>query len=582
MAEENSAITDAQALAALLYRASPGELCLAADISGVTEYGADEEGDGDNEGDARPEPGRAHDSLRRILLAPGGCYRVECAADAGDLTASRLQFVSDGASHHVVTGKRATRIPGSSPELDSIWNLLAPSWLLAEFSLTLAGAAEAAGRPAWRAVGEPRPVASVQRAGHGFGYQRFDHVEVLIDAELGILLRLDGSADGEQLQLSEVLSLTVSPARAGDPAQFQLPPGVTDETDTADGLESIFDLSGPRWRAVKTAASAASDGLAFTIRHSSRSAPGAGTPPMPDPGPDSGSAAPVSDELINLLHRTGLPPQRFAATGRKWTDGEQSVRSLKRMRAAAGPLSGLVGPEEIWGALTSRPPSDTFEEIRLQLALPGQYRVDHLRGDREKREAVGSDGDRPWALYPNRVVTGQSEPLKSGWDTVVDPAWLLLPDWRLAADGEEEIGGRRGWRVRASSSPGPGTADTMGFPAGGGLSKLMFSQVAAVIDAELGIILRLACLSDGQPAICWELTGVTAEPDDDAFRRPEPPGRRLVEDDSPLGYLDLPEPLRAAGKAGLAGVKLLAGLLNANPGTRPDNPRDVWDDASDD
>jgi hypothetical protein len=597
MAEGNSAITDIAALVALLYRADPGALCLAADIScrarrptvppdgiGLTDWakaGRPGHGYGADAGEDKDGEGELQDSLRRVVLAPGGSYRVEGLVDSEGITTGWLQFVSDGARQWTVTGNRAIRIPSGSM-LDSIWDLLAPSWLLAGFTLTLAGPAEAAGRPAWRAVGEARPVASVQRPWRGQGHQRFDHVEVLIDAELGILLRLDGSAAGKQLLLSDVQSLTASPVRAGDPAQFQLPPGTTEEAETPEGPGTVFDLSGPGWRAVKTAAGVAGDGLAFTIRHSSRSAPDAGTPPMPDPGPVPGTAAPVSDELVNLLYRTGLPPQRFAASARKWADGEQMIRSLGRLRAAAGPLSGLMGPEGIWNALASRPPADTFEETRLQLALPGQYRVDHIRGGREKAEAVGSDGERPWALYPNRVVTGQCWPLSHGWEAVVDPAWLLLPDWQLSADGEEEIGGRRGWRVWASSRPGRGTADITGSPAGGPLSSLMFSQVAAVIDAELGIILRLACLSDGQPALCWELTDVTATPaDDGAFRRPELPGRRVVEDAGLLGYLDIPDPLRAAGKAGLAGMRLLSGLLDKGPGARPGNPRDVWDDASD-
>ena len=247
MAEENSAITDVPGLVALLYRADPGALCLSADISSetkrptvpsggirLTDWGraggpvqdhtADDGADeGEDEDGGEDEDDGLRDGLSRVLLAPGGSYRVEAVTEAEDTATAQLQFVSDGASQWAMTGNRAIQIPGSSPGLDTIWDLLAPSWLLAGFTLTLAGAAQAAGRPAWRATGELRPVASVRRTSRGFGHQRFDHVEVLIDAELGILLRLDGSAGGEQLRLSEVQSLTVSPARAGDPAQFQLP-----------------------------------------------------------------------------------------------------------------------------------------------------------------------------------------------------------------------------------------------------------------------------------------------------------------------------------------------------------------------
>ena len=79
------------------------------------------------------------------------------------------------------------------------------------------------------------------------------------------------------------------------------------------------------------------------------------------------------------------------------------------------------------------------------MALPGRYRVDHIRRGRGKSEAVGSDGARGWSLYPNRVVTGTPSPLGDGWDTVADLAWLLQPGWQLSAGGAEEIGGRRGY-----------------------------------------------------------------------------------------------------------------------------------------
>jgi hypothetical protein len=600
MAEENSAITDGQALVALLYRAGPAELCLTAnirvrsqeqdgirltdvvraarrpDLNDMTSDGAAEDDDEDEDGD-RHETGRARDGLRRLLTCPGGRYRVEDAAT------SQLQYVSDGTSHWALLsgGEEAVRVPSSSLAGDFL-ELLEPSWLLGYFTLTAGETVQAAGRPAHRATGIRRPVTSVQAAHGDRGYRRFDRVELLIDAELGILLRLEAFTGAEQVQLSEVRSLDLRPALEAGPAQFHLPPGTLEAADTAGGLGSWFDLSSPGWRAVRTAAGTASGAADFTIR---RPGPDPAAPPMPAFGPAPSPAIPAGDELINLLYRTGLAPQRFAASGLHWTNGELMHQAIRRVQEGfPGPLAGLVGPDGILAALAGRPPGDTFGEIRLRMALPDRYRVDRVRGGRGKTEAVGSDGDQGWALYPNRVVTTMPVPLGDGWDTVADLAWLLRPDWQLSAGGAEEISGRRGWRVWASYRAGHERTDHPGFPSADTLAGFAYEQATAVVDAELGIALQLAFLSGGQPVSCWELRDFTAAPagDDSAFGRPELLGRRLVEGDGPLAHLDIPEPLRAAGKAGRAGAALLSGLLSQRTGPPRENPRDVWDDASDD
>lgn len=183
------------------------------------------------------------------------------------------------------------------------------------------------------------------------------------------------------------------------------------------------------------------------------------------------------------------------------------------------------------------------------------------------------------------MVSGPQRPLPGCWDTLVDPAWLLLPGWQLSAGGQEQVGGRRGWQIWAhrggtpQASPAPGAEQRLWF------SAAPYDHAAAVIDAELGVALRVTFFAGGQPAACCELLELTTAPvDGGTFDLPDLaglPGRRLVEGDGPLAHLDIPEPLRAAGQAGRAGVKLLAGLLGQDRGPRRDNPRDVWDDASD-
>ncbi|MEP7026108.1 MAG: hypothetical protein ABJB47_20365, partial [Actinomycetota bacterium] len=275
--------------------------------------------------------------------------------------------------------------------------------------------------------------------------------------------------------------------------------------------------------------------------------------------------------------------------------GGRYTRALLQWRAnLPGRWASMLGTDAIWNALVSRPPADTFEELRLATALPGRYRISYPRGQ-DKPEAVGSDGDEWWTLYANRVVSGSGAEPRGGWGKVVDPAWLLMPYWQLSTDAERETG--QSWRVWATRTGDRGWSGPEDLALPGPAEISFYDHVAAEIDAELGIVVRLAFLTDGEPAAYWELTEVTAAlaGDDGEFGRPDLPGRRLVEGSGPLAHLDLPGALRAAGKAGQAGAALLSGLLGRPPGSsRPDssedqdsrretgNARDIWSDVSDD
>ena len=105
---------------------------------------------------------------------------------------------------------------------------------------------------------------------------------------------------------------------------------------------------------------------------------------------------------------------------------------------------------------------------------------------------------RQWTVYPNRVVTEPARPLSEDWADLVDPAWLLTSGWRLSEAGARDVGGRQGWCIWADAtddSEQPGS---------------VFRRAAVVVDAELGILLRLAFLVDDRTAICMELHDVTA------------------------------------------------------------------------
>ena len=584
MAAAHSASTDLSQLVPLLYRADWTRLCLSAEIATLVQLrrlarmGPDADSwqragqqDGDDEetnpaeawrlasaaGDPPEEdPGdslpRRHSTLSRIVVAPIGQYRIE---DISDDRADCLA-VSDGETCWRVLDGRLHRdhyvgmnYVGMNSEFVQ---LLDPSVLISDFELELTGAAEAAGRPACRVVATPRPTATGARS---YQYRRFDRVEALVDAELGILLRREAFSGARSVELLELRSLTLDPAEADDPALFRPPPELPLAGD-GERPESFFDTSGPGWRVVKAAARAAGAALTFAVRHSGgQPDPASPAPPMPEPGqPPAGAAAPLGDDLVNLLHRTGLPAQRFAAGVRKWTDGAVTFGRLAEQRAAM-PFPGILGPDAFWAAIADRQHRSSrvvFQTARLQVALPGSYRIDFLDGGWKERALV-CDGVRHWTVYHNRVVSEPAARLRDDWARLADPAWLLS-GWQLTTGGPAEVGGRRGWTVWADAKPGQAGLAQVG----------LFGRAAAVIDAELGIVLRLSYLVGDQLAGCLELHDLTVPAADDPGDFGVKPGTRVVEGPSLLTHLDVPAPLRAAwsaGKAGVGGASAVAGWL---------------------
>jgi hypothetical protein len=601
MAASKPALTDIPGLVTLLYRADWTQLCLSATFSARAENprviripGKDGprpagqaaetgerdpketwrlateapevpdvyEEDDEDEDYADDLPPHWRDSLSRVLIAPGERYRIEDARPDPDPDRDMI-LVRDRESLWRVGPDEATGVPESGLPA-ALMDLLDPSWLISYFDLELAGAAEAAGRPAFRVTAAPR---QVRASSSGDRYGRFDRVDVLVDAELGILLRREAFCGGQPVDAAGLRSIALDPAEAGDPGQFRPPPGLP-RTDPFADADTIFGTSGPGWRVVKTGAKAAAVALAYRIRHASRDQPAAAStsPPVPAPGspPAAGEAAPVSNDLVNLLHRTGLPPQRFAAGVRKWSDSELMLRSVAAHRAAQPPgLRGVLGPEAVWDALAEAPQVTSFQTARLRVALPGKYRIDYLDGDWHSSVAA-CDGTRQWTVYPNRVVTEPAKPLGEDWADLVDPAWLLTSGWRLSAAGARDVGGRRGWRIWADAADEDDRRDFRG--------SRIFRRAAVVVDAELGIVLRLAFLVDDRPAVCFELHDVTVPPADDvaAFGVEIPPGTRVVEASSVFDYLDIPRPVKAAwtaGKAGLAGASAVAGWLKGPHGS---------------
>jgi hypothetical protein len=605
MATSKPAITDPSRLVALLYRADWTHLCLSAEVSTrvkrarvvptapgrkshgfagsadqadpretwrlATEADAAEESGAASESDAADDAGAAdaagangqprwREGLSRVLIAPGGRCRIESAAPGPH----QLVVVCDGEKWWRTTPDQALGVRGLNMQADYA-DLLDPTWLISRFDTELIGPAEAAGRPACQIAATPRPIAASGTLDRG---RQIDRIDILVDTELGILLRKETFADGKQTELTEVRAVTLSPAEAGDPAQFLPPPGLP-RMEACSGSGPLFDTSGPGWRVAKAAGQAASAAVAFRIRRAARNmeTPESTLPPMPEPGnpPAPDEPAPIGDDLVNLLHRTGLPLQCFAAGMRKWADSEILLRSVTRYRAAQPPqLAGFLGPAAVWDAFAEAPKQTAFQTARLQVAMPGRYRIDYLDGD-SKIRAAACDGTRQWTVYPNRVVTGPAEPPSEDWADLADPAWLLSSGWRLSAGGAENVGGRPGWRIWADAT------DDSEWP--GSREASVFRRAAVVVDAELGILLQLAFLVDDRTATCIELHDVTAPwaGDPAGFRIQIPPGIRVVEASSVFDHIDIPGPVKAAwtiGKTGLTGASALAGWLAERTGRR--------------
>jgi hypothetical protein len=268
---------------------------------------------------------------------------------------------------------------------------------------------------------------------------------------------------------------------------------------------------------------------------------------MPDSGPPDTTPAPLPADLVNLLHRTGLPAPRFSATAGTWFDGEGITAAGQSLRAAAGPLAGLLGPGEVWSALADRPLADRYYAQRVALSLPGRYRVDQLTGvDSKSVRTRASDGEHAWAIYPNRVVVlpARVRPLDDRWLRLADPSWLLGPGWQLSAARPQRVGGRDGWLLWAHYN---GTADSPGWRLVG--QALLLPQMCVVADAELGVLLRMTSYADGTPVMCTELFSLTVPPpgsDEELFTPPQPAGVPVFHGETVLDELNIPAPLRAA------------------------------------
>ncbi len=556
-------MTGLRDLVALLYRADWTQLSLSGQLATRTDQVAlrsllAPKAGAPTSPDAQSPP-RWRETTSSVLVAPGGRFRVENQARGGqrDIT------VCDGESCWRLLGDMAARQDACLGD-PALAQLLDPSWLLAAYELEETGTIETGGRTVYCITATPRPLG--QRGG------RPERIDVLVDTELGILLHLETRYDGRLIETVALEPVTMQPDRAPDPTRFSPPPGTT-ATDLGSPFDDIGRLKGPLGQVAGTAADLTASALSYAIRHAPRPAEALPGPPMPVPAPEAESVPdePLTSDVINLLYRTGRPGQDFAAEVRHWANTEVMLDQWQRLRSATPqPLTGIFGPDAMWTALGDRVPGLAYRTARLRIAVPGRYRIDPVSGDWHSVLAIACDSHRLQTRYRNRVVTGPVKQLDDDWARLADPAWLLRSDWRLSPAGETTVGGRPGLLAWADAQAVPDLSIL--FQVGWYRPRpgLTFDRAAVVIDAELGILLRLVGYINGRPAACFELHDVQWRdaPDPAEFTLDIPAGTRVVESSSPLARLDMQGPAKAAkvaGQLGLAGVAAVSGWLQNRP-----------------
>src|SRR5271165_285652 len=482
-----------------------------------------------------------------LLLAPGRRYRL-----------------SDEGGRHV-RGCDGERIWEWFPELPTRTDvrllggpeppspvLLAPSWLLSGYALTIeeettacgrAGirvAATALSRPSGRHLPSLIPVTPF----HWASAVRYDSAVVVVDAELGILLRCEGQRGDGAPDVTSFRTLTVGVE--ADPERFTAPEGSVGGGGSGPG----WPFGGAGRGAAKTVAGLAAGGLGAAIRYAPRKRPDPFAqatheddpePLMPadDPFPApavGGGLAPVGDEVLYLLYRSGLGVPRFAATMHQWVDFAALLDAVPQ----ATRKTGFGGVGLLVNALRDLA-RDTGDHLVRRVRMGGwdKYRIDLTRpapnpdGDpgawpRDYRgipRTVACDGERRWVVYAGKVVAGPAGPPLDEIADLVDASWLLGSD---LSGGEEVVaGGRPGYRVAVEARRGaPSMLGVFGF----------FFPAVAVVDAETGGLLRLTLYKGGKPVLRSELRDIAPDEFDDyGFCPPEglPMDEESPEDEPP-------------------------------------------------
>jgi hypothetical protein len=459
-----------------------------------------------------------------LLVAPGRRYRRQDGEAAWGCDGVR--------PWESVPDEMAGRAVGWITRIEApLGALLCPAWMLAGSRLEVLGPVRACGRDALQVMVTRRP--SIRDRQASSFRMRADRAEAIVDAELGILLRLawliddeppvteaaDDDDDDYEPTVTEFVSLDLHPAI--DPAQFTPPP----DSQIGKGLGESLSGGGAAGWALRTAGGLAAGGLGALIKYTPhRDTPYAagredaeGTFPPADPAPELSpdgqpSGPPVSAEVLHLLQESGTG--EFAAMLHKWLDASALVSQVPAgaQRAGFGGLGLLVGA--IAGL-----PAVGHSVAALRVGGPRQYQIDHADEPGQGPKTIVCDGEHRWQVYGDKVTVGPAVSAPSDVADLADASWLL--ECRLSGGEPISVGDRPAFRVNVARG------DAVWSP-----PLLWFSAAVAVVDAELGILLRLTTYVGGKPVRRCELRDITTGAGE--FRAELPPGLPIVEEDDPV------------------------------------------------
>ena len=466
---------------------------------------------------AEDVPAGVHSDSTTLRIAPGGRFREE----PGDQDSGPVRG-SDGVSGWVWFPSGSAPRPGLeaiSGDEPPCPRLLLPSWLLSGYTLTVSGGQACQGRDAIVVTAARRPVLCAP--GPHLSRHLGDKADLLVDAELGILLRCEETFAGERFALAELTALVINAAEAADQTQYAPPPGSIPVQDVRESLRRVF--SDPGWDVPKAIAGLAAGGLGAIVRHGPRQPrPGAeddteAAMPLPDTDrvppldPVAAEAEQPGDEVLYLLYRSGAVPA-ITATVHEWQD----VAAIAALVPDGARSIGHGGLGYLLDSVTGKV-ATTHVVVRVRVADADRYRFDYLgqpgtRGDK----TIASDGQRRWQRLGDKVITGQSTRPPEDIAGLIDASWLL--DCRLSGGPPITYRGRAAYQLRVVRAP-DAPPD----------SPLRFLPVAdAIVDAEFGCLLRLISYAGAVPGSWRELTEISVASDPGDFAIPA--GLRVTEE----------------------------------------------------
>ncbi|MGH3253920.1 MAG: LolA family protein [Streptosporangiaceae bacterium] len=452
-----------------------------------------------------------------LLIAPGRRYRQEYR----DEPSGRV-IGSDGERSWVW---RAQDPAPPEPPVDvgpkpPLRHLFCPSELLERFALEVRGPLTSCGRDAIAVVATPRtstePLSRL-RAG-----SLSDRLEVIVDAELGILFRYEETFEGQRLSLTELTAVTLDPPEAADASRFTPPPGSQIGRNLRESVRETS--SGPGSDAAKIVSGLAADVIGASIRFASHrpgrqnSSEGDLQAAMPLAEPavlQTEGGPPPPDDLLYLLYRSGDNPS-FTATVDHWNDRSALAAQISDSARAAG-RGGMGFFLDSVNAMTHEEPV-THMVSRVRVSGRNKYRVDRLAGLlRNQPETIICDGEHRWQISAAQTVVGPADPMSGIFANLADSSWLL--GCRLSGGAEISYRGRRAYQLRAVK-----------YGDGWQAKPQLFFPADVIVDAELGCVLRQISFAGARPASLFELSAIDTEPiPDEEFRPDIPPGVRVVE-----------------------------------------------------